>query len=55
MSFLILIVGAESIIHIVSFVFLNSEEDKARVFKEGADGFLAKKAIDYYPFTLQPK
>jgi len=33
--------------------FSNSEEEKARAFKEGVDGFLAKKALDYYPLTLQ--
>ncbi len=35
--------------------FSNSEEEKTRAFNEGADGFLAKKGIDYYPFTLQLK
>ncbi len=35
--------------------FSNTEEDKARAFKKGADGFLAKKGLDYFPLTLQLK
>ncbi|MFH2129648.1 MAG: response regulator [bacterium] len=38
------------------FCFIsNMEEEKAHAFKEGVDGFLAKKALDYFPFTLQLK
>ncbi|NQU65457.1 MAG: response regulator [SAR324 cluster bacterium] len=33
--------------------FSNAEEEKARAFKAGVDGFLAKKILDYYPLTLQ--
>jgi len=33
--------------------FSNTDEEKARAFKEGADGFVAKKSLDYYPLTLQ--
>jgi CheY-like chemotaxis protein len=35
--------------------FSNSDDEKSRAFNSGVDGFLAKKTVDYFPFTLQIK